>query len=66
MAIKERVEKTLTKEAERPDFKKLAEFYEQMRQAGIILRKPYNWPLLDTVGREFYKELTSKSTQPPR
>lgn len=65
MKIKERIEKTLAKEAEHPDFKKLAEFYEQMRQAGVALKKPYDFPPLDTVGREFYKELVSTSSQIP-
>lgn len=65
MKIKERIKEALDKEAEHPDFKKLAEFYEQMRQAGVVLKKPYDLPPLDTVGREFYKELISQSAHIP-
>ncbi len=63
MKIKDRIEKTLAKEVEHPDFKKLAEFYEQMGQAGVVLKRPYDLPPLDTVGREFYKEQVSPSAQ---
>lgn len=66
MTIQERVKKSLAKEAKHPDFKKLAEFYEQMKQAGVVLKKPYDLPPLDTVGREFYKELAGTSSQAPR
>lgn len=65
MKIKERIKETLDKEAEHPGFKKLAEFYEQMRRAGVVLKKPYDLPPLDTVGREFYKELISQSAHIP-
>lgn len=65
MTVQERIEKALAKKSEHPDFKKLAEFYEHMRQAGLVLKKSYELPPLDTVGREFYKELVSKSSQVP-
>lgn len=65
MTVQERIEKALAKKAKHPDFQKLAEFYEQMRQAGLVLKKPYELPSLDTIGREFYKELVSKSSQVP-
>ena len=65
MTIQERIEKALAKKAEHPDFQKLADFYEHMRQAGLVLKKPYELPPLDTIGREFYKDLVSKSRQVP-
>lgn len=63
MTIQERVQIILAEELKHPDFKKLSEFYEQMKQAGFVLKKQYDLPPLDTVGREFYKELVSKSSQ---
>ena len=63
MTVKERIEKVLAKEVEHPDFKKLAEFYESMKQAGLALKKPYELAPLDTIGREFYKQFVSKSVQ---
>ena len=65
MKIKERIEKTLAKQTKRPDLKKFAEFYEQMRQAGVVLKKPYDLPPLDTIGREFYREVVNKSSPIP-
>lgn len=40
-----------------PDFQTLAEFYEHMRKAGLVLKKPYELPPLDTIGWEFYSVL---------
>lgn len=66
MTLRERIEKVLSEEGEmtkRPDFKKLSDFYEEMKREGVALKKEYDLPPLDTVGRRLYQEVSNKSRQ---
>ena len=66
MAIRVEVEKALKLKrglVKDQEFRKLADFYEEMRKEGFVLKKHYELPPLDTIGHEFYKEALSKSSQ---
>jgi hypothetical protein len=59
MAIKEKIEKALAKNkriaAEDPQ--KLSEFIEELRKEGLLIKKQYDLPPLDMIGRQLYKEI---------
>lgn len=61
MSLTEQVRKALP-EAEsslrqRPGFVELSEFYHEMVRRGIIQKKRYEFPLLDTIGRSLYRKM---------
>ena len=64
MTLREQIEQTLAEESEitkRPAFQKLNKFYTEMKKEGIVVKKEYDLPPLDTVGRKLYQEVRSKS-----
>ena len=63
MAIQKRIQRVLAKKVANADLKKLSEFYEQMKKSGAVLKKGYTLPPLDTIGRELYTGLVSKTDQ---
>ncbi|MGA2679204.1 MAG: hypothetical protein ABSF37_07880 [Sedimentisphaerales bacterium] len=58
MTIKEKIEKALAgnKRMSAKDPQKLSEFVEELRREGLLVKKEYDLPLLDTVGRQFYQQ----------
>lgn len=57
MSLKDEVEKVLSgggQAVNRPDYHNLSEFYEDMKAKGAVLRKKYDLPTLDTVGRSLH------------
>jgi len=58
MAIKERIEKALdnNKVFIEADPRRLAAFVEDLRNSGLVVKKEYDLPPLDTVGRKVYRE----------
>ena len=40
---------------ENPDFVRLRAFYLEMASKGLLVRKPYDLPLVDTIGRTAYE-----------
>lgn len=53
MTLRDQIEKTIAENrgiTERVDFRRLSHFYEEMKQAGVVLKKQYDLPLLDTMG----------------
>jgi hypothetical protein len=42
------------------DFVELRNFYEEMNQKGLVVKKEYDMPLLDTVGRTIYRSNLDK------
>ncbi len=62
MTIKERIEKVVSNKesGKQPDANKLGDFYEQMKREGAVLKKQYDLPPLDTVGRSLYQEPSVK------
>ncbi len=66
MTLREQVEQTLSEEREitkRPDFQKLNDFYEEMKKEGVALKKEYDLPPMDTIGRSLYREVSNKYRQ---
>lgn len=64
MTLRERVERTISEEREitkHPNFKRLSNFYEEMKKEGVALKQEYDLPSMDTVGRELYREVSNKS-----
>jgi hypothetical protein len=63
MAIREKIEKALTenKRITAEDPQKLSEFIEDLRKEGLLIKKEYDLPPLDTVGRQLYQEMASNS-----
>jgi hypothetical protein len=53
LSLKEDIEKIILKEAviEDQDLRRLSDFYQEMRTRGVVLRKHYDLPSLDTLGR---------------
>lgn len=63
MSIKARIEKTL-RESKRliiEDPQKVSDFIEELNKEGILIKKQYDLPPLDTVGRSLYRENISIS-----
>jgi hypothetical protein len=56
MTIEEIMKEVLEKYSgpNNPDFKRLADFYEEKKKEGLIRKQEYNIPPIDTVGRIFY------------
>jgi hypothetical protein len=66
MTLRKRIEETLSEKreiTERQDFKKLSDFYEEMKKEGVALKKEYDLPPMDTIGRDLYREVSNKSRQ---
>lgn len=65
MTIKERIEETLGEKkeemAQRPLYRRLSDFYEEMKREGAVLKKEYDLPPLDTVGSGVYQDMVHKS-----
>lgn len=64
MALEDRVRDILAEEAEREknsNFKKLRDFYDEMKREGVATKQEYNLPPIDTVGRRLYEAMTSKA-----
>ncbi len=59
MAIKERIEKTLNENKKLiiEDPQKLSDFIEELKKEGVLIKKQYDLPPLDTVGRYLYQEI---------
>lgn len=38
-----------------PELLKLQEFYLDMQRKGLVRKREYDLPLVDTIGRELYK-----------
>jgi len=58
MAIKERIENTLEKNRVfiDTDPRKLGAFVEELRNSGLVVKKEYDLPPLDTIGRRIYRD----------
>lgn len=58
MDIKEKIEKTLDKNKRliTEDPQKLSDFVAQMQKEGLLIKKQYDLPPLDTIGRQLYQE----------
>ena len=66
MTLRDKIERVLSEKreiTERPDFRRLSRFYEEMKQAGIVLKRQYDLPPLDTVGRWLDHGVSSGSRQ---
>lgn len=65
MAIKEKIEKALTENKKMiiEDPQKLSEFIEELRKEGLLIKKQYDLPPLDIIGRQLYREITSNCSQ---
>ena len=63
MAIKERIEKALDKNRVfiDTDPRKLGAFVEDLKNSGLVIKKEYDLPPLDTVGRQIYREKSKLS-----
>jgi hypothetical protein len=63
MTIREKIEKALSenKRVTAEDPQKLGEFIEELRREGLLTKKQYDLPPLDTVGRQLYQENASDS-----
>jgi predicted Zn-dependent peptidase len=64
MTLREKIEETLSEEREtvkRPSFKKLSEFYKEKKEEGVAIKREYDLPPLDTVGRALYREVSNKA-----
>lgn len=64
MAIKERIEEALDKNRVfiDTDPRKLGAFVEDLKNSGLVIKKEYDLPPLDTVGRQIYREKSKFST----
>jgi len=64
MAIKERIEKALDKNRVfiDTDPRKLGAFVEDLKNSGLVVKKEYDLPPLDTVGRQLYREKSKSSS----
>ncbi len=58
MDIKKKIEKALDKNRAfiDSDPRKLGAFVEDLRNSGLVVKKEYDLPPLDTVGRQIYRE----------
>ena len=65
MLIKGRIEKVLAKNKRliNEDPQKLSDFIEELKREGFLVKKQYDLPPLDTVGRQLYREIASNSSQ---
>lgn len=58
MSIEESVKKVLKddgKEREKSEnFRNLRDFYQQMKDEGLVIQQDYTLPPIDTIGRSFY------------
>ena len=64
MTLRDEIQKTLAENreiTERPDFRRLNDFYDKMKKEGVVLNRQYDLPLLDTVGRRLNQEVIGKS-----
>lgn len=64
MTLREQLENTLgesTEITDRPGFRRLSHFYEDMKRAGVVFKKQYDLPQLDTLGGVCDREPISKS-----
>jgi hypothetical protein len=66
MTISEELQKTIRengqKFADQPSFQELSKFYAEMESKGLVIKKTYDLPQLDTIGRSAYnlKQSTQK------
>ncbi len=65
MTIAERIKRALSDKdiTERSDYKMLSEFYEEMKREGVVLKRSYDLPQLDTIGRGAYQEINNRSSE---
>ena len=58
MKISEELQKTIhengQKYADQPSFQELSKFYAEMQSKGLVIKKNYDLPQLDTIGRSVY------------
>ena len=64
MAIKKKIEKALDKNRAfiDSDPRKLSAFVEDLKNSGLVIKKEYDLPPLDTVGRQMYREKSKFSS----
>jgi hypothetical protein len=64
MTIKERVKKALDKNKRliETDPRHLSSFVEELNKSGLVIKKEYDVPPLDTVGRQIYQEKNKLSS----
>jgi len=63
VTLRDQIEKTVAenrKITESADFRRLSRFYEEMKQAGVVLKRQYDLPLLDTLGGQPSKESANR------
>jgi hypothetical protein len=60
MTITEKIKKTLVKNKKLivEDPQRLSDFITELQKDGFLIKKQYNLPSLDTVGRQFCQEAT--------
>jgi hypothetical protein len=58
MAIKKRIEEALEKNREfvAKDPRELSMFIEDLKRCGLVVKKEYDLPPLDTIGKHVYRE----------
>jgi len=58
MAIEKKIEKALDKNRVfiDSDPRKLGEFVEDLKNSGLLAKKDYDLPPLDTIGKQLYRE----------
>lgn len=44
-----------------PEFDRLNDFYNRMKESGIAKKQKYSLPPIDTIGRDLYQKLKRKS-----
>lgn len=68
MAIREEVNKVLAEEKEReknPNFQQLRDFYETMKNDGLVIKQGYTLPPVDTIGRSLFEPLHKQAPLEP-
>jgi len=63
MAIKKEIERALDRNRVfiDSDPRKLGDFVEDLRESGLLAKKDYDLPPLDTIGKQLYRERNQSS-----
>jgi hypothetical protein len=63
MNIEEKIKETLNKNLIVEDPQGLGDFVKEMQKEGLLIKKQYDLPPLDTIGRQISQETTLNPTQ---
>ena len=53
--VEETTAEVLAKRANDPKFQALAEFYREKQREGVVLKRTYDLPPVDTIGRTAHR-----------